>query len=421
MNILLLGSGGREHTLAWKMAQSPLCDQLYIAPGNAGTAYLGTNLKLDILDFVQVASAIETYQIDMLVVGPEEPLVRGIADHFKNRKDIMVIGPDAQGALLEGSKAFAKEFMAAAGIPTARYQSFTRDTIEDAFQFLTTLNAPYVLKADGLAAGKGVIITPTLEEAKSELTEMLDGRFGDAGTTVVIEEFLTGIEYSVFALTDGKNWKLLPVAKDYKRVGEGDTGPNTGGMGAVSPVPFFTPELKQKTIDRIIQPTMKELQNRSIEYKGFIFFGLINVNGDPFVIEYNCRMGDPETEVVIPRLTSDLVELFVHVHHGTLDRAEVQEDPRAACTIVLCSGGYPGSYSKGLPMQMPDFTRESLLFHAGTRKEGDQLLTNGGRVMAVTSLGDDLTSALSDSLQIADEVNFEGKYYRKDIGFDLYK
>lgn len=419
MNILLLGSGGREHTLAWKMVQSPLCDQLFIAPGNAGTAYLGENLNIDLLDFPAVEKAIEKYSIDMLVVGPEEPLVKGIADYFKKHKDLMVIGPESNGAILEGSKAFAKEFMATAKIPTARYKSFSQKDSAAAYEFLESLSPPYVLKADGLAAGKGVIIVSSLKEAKTELANMLNGRFGQAGHTVVIEEFLSGIEYSVFVLTDGVNWQLLPVAKDYKRVGEGDTGLNTGGMGAVSPVPFFDEHLKQKTIDQVIQPTMNELNKRKIKYKGFIFFGLIKVDGDPFVIEYNCRMGDPETEVVIPRLKTDLVELFVHTSRGSLNQTNVLFDHRSTCTIMLCSGGYPEKYNKDFPITIPDFTGDTLLFHAGTKTQNGQLTTNGGRVLAVTSQADDLTTALSKSLRMAEQIQYEGKYYRKDIGFDL--
>lgn len=420
MNILLLGSGGREHALAWKITQSPLCDALYIAPGNAGTAELGMNIDLDILHFEKVAEVVSTHQIDLLVVGPEEPLVRGIRDYFTSNDDLMIVGPGKDGAILEGSKAYAKEFMAAAGIPTASYASFQKGQADSAITFLQTMSAPYVIKADGLAAGKGVIITSDLSEAETTVREMLEGSFGDAGLTVVLESFLDGIEYSAFVMCDGANWQLLPVAKDYKRVGEGDTGPNTGGMGAISPVPFFTEDLRQKTIDRIIQPTVDELQKRGINYKGFIFIGLIRVGDDPYVIEYNCRMGDPETEVVMPMLKSDLVPLLVAMDQGTLNDHLVEMHEGFTCTVMLCSGGYPGAYNKGKAIQIPEQAEQSLLFHAGTKRdESGQLVTNGGRVMALSSQGEDVATALVHSMELAEAIKFEGKFYRKDIGFDL--
>jgi len=421
MNILLIGSGGREHALAWKLVQSKHCEKLFVAPGNAGTAALATNLDIKVLDFEALAAAVSEHQIHMLIVGPEEPLVKGITDFFKHNKDLMVIGPDTAGAALEGSKAFAKEFMASASIPTASYAAFTADQAGAAINFLDQMQAPYVIKADGLAAGKGVIITESKEEAAKTIEEMLHGKFGAAGSTLVLESFLDGIEYSVFVLSDGKNWKMLPVAKDYKRVGEADTGPNTGGMGAICPVPFFTDQLRQKTIDRIIQPTMDELVKRGIIYKGFIFIGLINVSGDPYVIEYNCRMGDPETEVVMPALQSDLVELLQSVHDGTLDQKEVTQTDLFTCTIMLCSGGYPDAYEKGKAISIPEnIDKETYIFHAGTSFDNQgKLITNGGRVMAITSQAEDITTALVHSLSVADSVDFDGKFYRKDIGFDL--
>jgi len=421
MNILLLGSGGREHALSWKLVQSDHCGKLYIAPGNAGTTTLGTNLSINILDFKAVSMAIDEYAIDMLIIGPEEPLVKGIRDALSSKPGLIVIGPDAAGAALEGSKAFAKEFMKAANIPTASYASFTSDQSDQAIAYLEEMTPPYVIKADGLAAGKGVIITESKEEASDTIREMLLGKFGNASTTLVLESFLEGIEYSVFVISDGLNWKMLPVAKDYKRVGEGDTGPNTGGMGAVCPVPFFTPSLKQKTIDRIVQPTMDELVKREITYKGFIFIGLINVGGDPYVIEYNCRMGDPETEVVMPALKNDLVEIFLAIHKGTLKEVQIDQTEMFTCTIMLCSGGYPGDYNKGISIHLPEvIPDDTYIFHAGTKElDNQQLVTNGGRVLAITSQAEDITTALAQSLEIADAIQYEGKFYRKDIGFDL--
>ena len=422
MNVLILGSGGREHALSWKVSQSPLCGALFIAPGNAGTAQHGTNLDMQPLDFDAVSTAIDTHQIHMLIVGPEEPLVKGIRDVLSLRHpELIIIGPDAAGAQLEGSKAFAKQFMQKAGIPTASYASFRQDQLEEAVAHLRTVSAPYVLKADGLAAGKGVVITSDLEEAVETVTSMMGGLFGAAGNQVVIESFLDGIEYSCFVLTDGVHWQLLPVAKDYKRVGEGDTGPNTGGMGAVTPVPFFDDALRQKTIDRIIQPTIDQLQKENIVYKGFVFIGLINVNGDPYVIEYNCRMGDPETEVVMPALENDLMELLIATHDGTLNQQSVVQSSGCVTTIMLCSGGYPGDYEKGKEMIIPQVPDDILLFHAGTKVNAHgNVITNGGRVMAVTCHGEDMMTALAHGLDTVRSIHFEGKMYRKDIGFDLH-
>jgi phosphoribosylamine--glycine ligase len=422
MNVLILGSGGREHALSWKVRQSPLCGELYIAPGNAGTAQHGTNLDIEPLNFDEVSTIIESKQIDMLIVGPEEPLVKGIRDEISVRHPyLMIIGPDAAGARLEGSKAYAKEFMLKAGIPTASYASFHQSQLEEAIQYLQSIPAPYVLKADGLAAGKGVVITSDIEEAIDTLKSMMGGLFGTAGHQIVIESFLDGIEYSCFVLSDGIHWQLLPVAKDYKRVGEGDTGPNTGGMGAVTPVPFFDDELRQKTIDRIIQPTMDQLQNENIIYKGFIFIGLINVNGDPYVIEYNCRMGDPETEVVMPALENDLMDLLIAVHKGTLNEKSVSQLSGFVTTIMLCSGGYPGDYEKGKSISIPNVADDILLFHAGTKvSPSGEVVTNGGRVMAVTCHGEDMMTSLAHGLAAVKTIDFEGMMYRKDIGFDLH-
>lgn len=423
MNILLLGSGGREHALAWKMADSPLLEALYIAPGNAGTADFGMNMNIDILNFEEVKKTVLENNISMVVVGPEEPLVRGIYDFFKSDpelKSIPLIGPSKNGAALEGSKDFAKEFMVKHGIPTARYETFTKDTIEQGIAFLKTLPAPYVLKADGLAAGKGVVIPHTLLEAESTLREMLlDEKFGAASQKVVIEEFLSGIELSVFVLTDGKSYHILPEAKDYKRIGENDSGPNTGGMGAISPVPFADDAFLEKVKQRIIIPTIEGLKKDNLEYRGFIFVGLMNCNGDPKVIEYNVRMGDPETEVVLPRIKSDLVELFIAVGNQTLDETEIEIDARPAATVMIVSGGYPDKYEKGKVITGLENVTDSIVFHAGTRQEGDEILSNGGRVLSVTSYGNTLKEAIASSYKSIAEIDFENKYFRRDIGKDV--
>ncbi len=423
MNILLLGSGGREHSLAWKIAQSPKLSKLYIAPGNAGTSLHGENVNLNISDHRTVGQFCLDKEIRMVIVGPENPLVEGIHDYFLSKAElagIPVIGPQKEAAQLEGSKAFAKAFMQKYKIPTAAYQAFNCCNLANGFAYLGTLEAPYVLKADGLAAGKGVLILDSIQEARDELDQMLtSAKFGEASKTVVIEQFLKGIELSVFVITDGKNYKILPEAKDYKRIGEGDTGPNTGGMGSISPVPFATPEFMQKVEDRIIKPTILGLQCEQIPYKGFIFFGLINVEGDPFVIEYNVRMGDPETESVIPRVKSDLIDLFLSVADGTLAHFNLEVDRRAAACVMMVAEGYPGDYAKGKEITLPENREGSFVFHAGTKLADGKVVTNGGRVIAVTTLDNDPEKALQSSLNMAEKIQFEGKYYRKDIGKDL--
>jgi phosphoribosylamine---glycine ligase len=423
MTILLLGSGGREHALAWKMLQSSLCTKLFVAPGNAGTELIATNVNIQPTDFAAIKKFSIEEKVEMVVVGPEDPLVLGIYDFFKNDdllKKIPVIGPSKKGAQLEGSKEYAKEFLVKNNIPTAAYASFTKETVQEGFLFLETLNPPYVLKADGLAAGKGVLILQDLEEAKAELRLMLvEEKFGKASSKVVIEEFLDGIELSCFVLTDGKNYKILPTAKDYKRIGEGDTGLNTGGMAAVSPVPFADKILLEKIESRIVKPTILGLQKDNIEYNGFVFIGLINVKGEPIVIEYNVRMGDPETEVVIPRLKSDLVELFVAVGQGKLNEIELEIDERSATTIMLVSGGYPEDYEKGKIISGIENITDSLVFHAGTKTENCKIISNGGRVMAITSFGNDYNEAIKKSYQNIEKLHFDKMYFRKDIGFDL--
>lgn len=422
MNILILGSGGREHTFAYKIAQSEQCDNLFVAPGNAGTASIATNLPLDVNDFEAIQASVLVHQIDMVVVGPEDPLVHGIANYFAEEdalKDVMIIGPSKRGALLEGSKERAKEFMLQHNIPTAAYASFTSESIDAGKEFLETLHAPYVLKADGLAAGKGVLIIDDLEEAKSELEAMLSGKFGEASATVVIEEFLDGIELSVFVLTDGENYKILPTAKDYKRIGEGDKGLNTGGMGAISPVPFADKALMQKIEERIVKPTVQGFVEEGIDYKGFVFIGLIKVGNDPYVIEYNVRMGDPETEVVLPRIKTDLITLLAATYQKQLDTINLDIDTRSAATVMVVSGGYPEAYEKGEEITGVPLVEDAIVFHAGTAEKNGKLVTSGGRVLAITSLDEDFSKALKKSYKNIEKLHFNRMYYRTDIGFDL--
>lgn len=423
MNVLILGSGGREHAFAWKIAKSSSCNNLFIAPGNAGTAEVGNNVEIGVNDFESIKKFVLSEGIEMVVVGPEDPLVNGIYDFFQEEEElqnISLIGPSKEGARLEGSKEFAKEFMIRHEIPTAKYQAFTKDNLEEGYAFLESLDAPYVLKADGLAAGKGVLILDNLQEAKDELKAMVaDEKFGKASSTVVMEEFLSGIELSVFVLTDGDSYKILPSAKDYKRIGEGDTGLNTGGMGAISPVPFADRFYIEKVEREIVKPTIEGLKKDGITYKGFIFIGIINVKGQPKVIEYNVRMGDPETEVVIPRIKSDFLNLLKGIDDGTFSEKDLNINEQAATTVMLVSGGYPEAYEKGKAISGTEDIKESIVFHAGTKNENEQLRTSGGRVIALTSFGENIDEALTKSFASAEKISFKGKYYRKDIGFDL--
>lgn len=422
MNVLILGSGGREHALGWKIRQSPLLNNLYIAPGNAGTGMVGKNLDISVGDFEGIRQAIIHHAITLLIVGPEDPLVNGIRAYLGSDpelRSLLIVGPSAEGAMLEGSKDYAKRFMLKHGIPTAAYRTFGKDEFESGKAFLKTLRPPYVLKADGLAAGKGVVILDSLKEAGRELKSMLEGKFGKAGNRVVIEEFLAGIELSVFVLTDGRDYVLLPEAKDYKRIGEGDTGLNTGGMGAVSPVPFAKAAFMKKVEEKIIRPTIAGIAAEEMDYRGFLFFGLMAVDGEPYVIEYNARMGDPETEVVMPRIKSDILPLLIACAKAELKGREIAVDRRAACTVMLVSGGYPGSYEKDKIIRGLGHAGDSVIFHAGTRKSEEDVLTSGGRVLSITSYGKDMKSALKKSYEVADKVDFEKKYFRRDIGFDL--
>jgi phosphoribosylamine---glycine ligase len=422
MNVLLLGSGGREHALAWKIAQSPLLTKLYIAPGNAGTAICGKNLDIEADDFDAIGLFISKNSINMLVVGPEDPLVKGITEYFTERpeyNDLLIIGPDKAGALLEGSKEYAKEFMKRHRIPTAGHLSVSSENLAEGLGFLESLNPPYVLKADGLAAGKGVLILQSLDESKKELKQMLDGKFGAASKKVVIEEFLSGIEMSAFVITDGETYKILPEAKDYKRIGEGDTGLNTGGMGCISPVPFADDEFLQKVENKIIKPTIEGLRKDNIPYTGFIFFGLMNCNGEPKVIEYNVRLGDPETEVILPRIKSDILEIFYAAAKKELSKINIEIDNQSCVTVMLVSGGYPGNYNKGMAISNLDMTKNSIIFHAGTKQTNNGVVTNGGRVISISSLDANFKDALEKSYNNAEIINFAGKYFRHDIGFDL--
>ncbi len=422
MNILVLGSGGREHTFAYQLAKSERCKNIFVAPGNAGTAAIATNIALSVTDFAAIEKCVVEHKIEMVIVGPEDPLVQGITNYFAETpslKKVKIIGPSKRGALLEGSKERAKEFMMAHNIPTAAYASFTAESVDAGKAFLETLSAPYVLKADGLAAGKGVLILEDISEAKKELEDMLSGKFGAASTTVVIEEFLDGIELSVFVLTDGKNYKVLPTAKDYKRIGEGDKGLNTGGMGAISPVPFADAALMQKIEERIVKPTVHGLQEEGIDYKGFVFIGIIKVGDEPMVIEYNVRMGDPETEVVLPRIKTDFVDLMEATYEQNLDIMPIEIDKRSAATVMLVSGGYPEAYDKGMKITGVENVTDSIVFHAGTKLDDNDVVTNGGRVIAVTSLDENYKNAIKKSYQNCKKINFDRMYYRTDIGFDL--
>jgi phosphoribosylamine---glycine ligase len=425
MNILIIGSGGREHAFAWKISQSKNCENLYVAPGNAGTAQIAKNIDIAVADFEKIKTFVLENDISMVVVGPEEPLVKGIVDFFKadkKLKKIRIIGPDASGAQLEGSKDFSKDFMQKYGVPAGYSKTFTKNTLNEGLQYLETQKPPFVLKADGLAAGKGVIITSDINEAKQSLTEMLvDAKFGEASNKVLIEQYLNGIELSVFVLSDGKNYVILPEAKDYKRIGEGDTGLNTGGMGAVSPVPFADTDFMSKVEEKIVKPTLIGLQKENIHYVGFIFIGLMNDNGEPYVIEYNARMGDPETEVVLPRIKTDMVKLLKAAADGKLDKINLKIDVKTAVTTMLVAGGYPEDYKKGNVMEIPKATKDVLVFHAGTKSQNDQVLTNGGRVIALTGMARTLGAAIRKSQSLARKVKYKGKYYRKDIGKDLVK